>query len=196
MNKSLSSFSFLLLSGFAGAQTFGFSDIVNWTGTGTNRAAFVLDWNDGTVTRSMAWGFRWTGSATAEQMLRDVDANDPRLTLGFTLYSGFGYALTAASYDLNLDGTPEHDRDGFALGTTGYWAFYNGGPSSTLPSWTSSNFGITSVALVTDDWEGLSWAPDFNAVNPATPVAAPVPEPATLAMVGLGVLVLRRRTRG
>lgn len=193
MNKLLLTLGSLVLTSSGFAQTFGFGDIVNWTGAGQNEAALVMDWNDGTAVHSYAWGYRWNGSATAEQMLRDIDTADPRLTLGFTFFNGLGYALTAAEYDLDLDGTPEHNEGGFNPGSNGFWDYYVGGPSTSLPSWSESNFGISSVTLSNDDWEGMSWAPDFVGNPPANPVAAPAPEPLTLIGLGIGLVALRRR---
>jgi hypothetical protein len=196
MKKLIFAISMTFLAGSTMAQTFGFSDIVNWTGTGTNRSALVIDWNDGTTTRSMAWGYRWTGAATAEQMLRDIDTSDPHLTLGFTIFSGLGAALTAAEYDANLDGVFEHNEGGFNLGSTGFWDLYNGGPSTTLPTWDESNFGISSINLADGTWEGVEWAPNFVGAPPVVPIAAPVPEPSpVLALSSLGALLAMRRRK-
>jgi len=187
---------FFLLAAPASSFCFGFSDIVNWTGTGSNRAAMVLDWNDGTADRSLAWGFRWDGTKTAEDMLRAIDGNDPRLTLSFTFYSGLGYALTQATYDRDLNGTPEHDEGGFNAGTPGYWAYYIGNSPTAVPTWSSSDFGISGVTLENNDWDGLSWAPNFVDGPPADPQAAPVPEPLTFfALAGLLAISRKRQPR-
>jgi hypothetical protein len=47
-----------------------FDDITFWTGSGSNRTALVIDWNDGIPSESLAWGYRWEGAApTVFQML-------------------------------------------------------------------------------------------------------------------------------
>lgn len=193
MNKLTFLLPLLGVSALASAGApFGFSDIQNWTGTGASSAAMVLDWVDGAAVHSYAWGYHFNGTPTAEQMLRDIDAADPHLTFAFTFFSGFGYALDSAGYDANLDGTLELSHGGFNPGDSGFWALYNGGPSTTLPSWSESNFGISGINLTDGAWEGLSWAPGFVGNPPATPVAAPVPEPATLLALS-GLLLLRRK---
>ena len=47
-------------------------DIRNWTGTGTNQSTLVLQWNDAASPASLAWGYRWNGSASGLQMLSAV----------------------------------------------------------------------------------------------------------------------------
>ena len=49
-----------------------FEDISFWIGTGTNRSALVLQWNDGLHPDSMVWGYRWNGSASGMDMLKAV----------------------------------------------------------------------------------------------------------------------------
>ena len=42
----------------ADAADFSFDDVHYWVGEGTNRAAVVLDWNNGQPGSSLAWGGR------------------------------------------------------------------------------------------------------------------------------------------
>ena len=49
-----------------------FDQIQYWVGSGQNRAALVLQWNDGGNPVSLAWGYRWDGSASGLDMLRAV----------------------------------------------------------------------------------------------------------------------------
>ena len=62
----------LSLTGQARAGYIDFSDIKVWVGTGSNQAAFVVDWNNGSTTESLAWGYRWEGAATGEDMIRAI----------------------------------------------------------------------------------------------------------------------------
>jgi hypothetical protein len=84
-----------------------FDSIKFWTGTGTNKAAMVIQWNDGGKPTSMVWGYRWSGEATGIDMLKAIAGStvsredgqstflpdtstgaDPRLALSLVNYSG------------------------------------------------------------------------------------------------------------
>src|SRR5271170_1089830 len=89
-----------------------FDDVQLWTGSGTNRAALVIEWSvleslsNSTVPvpladKTMVWGYRFNGSnAVATQMIESILAADPRLylvvddTFG-TFVEGIGYNLSA-----------------------------------------------------------------------------------------------------
>ena len=47
-------------------------DIQSWAGSGTNRSALVVQWNDGNNPVSVAWGYRWDGAATGTDLLTAV----------------------------------------------------------------------------------------------------------------------------
>jgi hypothetical protein len=92
-------------------QATGLDDLQFWTGTGTNRAALVIHWSppevrnntsvpDPIADKSLAWGFRWNGSATGEQMFKAVLAADPRLFTSINV-SAFGTSILGFGYDLN-----------------------------------------------------------------------------------------------
>ncbi len=53
-------------------STLSFSDIQYWVGTGSNQAAFVVQWNDSKIPDALVWGFRWDGNATGEDMLKAI----------------------------------------------------------------------------------------------------------------------------
>lgn len=130
---------FLLVVGAFGlrAQTLmqSFDDIQFWTGSGTNRSALVLQWNDGGTPTSLAWGYRWSGNATGIGMLKAIAGSttvtapqspstildtlsgaDSRLTLTMEQY-GFGDSLFSVSFN---DGLQNRTRADWA---TGYWAY-------------------------------------------------------------------------
>src|SRR5271155_2153229 len=84
-------------------------DIQLWTGSGTNRAALVIEWNTPEIfnntsvpapvaNKTLVWGYRFNGSATGTQMLEAIAAADPKLyvvdddTYG-TFIEGIGYNL-------------------------------------------------------------------------------------------------------
>jgi len=128
----------LLVIGALGAKAQlveSFSDIQFWTGSGENRSALVLQWNDGGTPASLAWGYRWSGNATGVGMLKAIagqttvsPAGDPgtvletssgadaRMTLSIERY-GFGDAIYAMSFH---DGITTRSRADWA---SGYWAY-------------------------------------------------------------------------
>src|SRR5262245_44879430 len=62
------------------APPFSFSDIKYWIGSGANRAALVIDWDESsTQPPALAWGYRWNGTAHGSDLLSAVVADDPRL---------------------------------------------------------------------------------------------------------------------
>src|SRR5690606_13554723 len=91
-------------------------DIQFWCGSGTNRAALVIHWNspevrnntavpDPVAEKSLAWGYRFNGTATAEDMFNAVVAADHRLFVTSTAPSpGFGAFVYSVGYDLNNNG--------------------------------------------------------------------------------------------
>lgn len=104
----------LLLAGRAGAQTFDFSNIQYWVGSGTNEAAFDLTWNDGVTPDSLVWGYKWNTPVsgpgpTVYDMLHAIDIADTRLLISPhpSFSSPGGYAVFSVYYDLTgLGGTP------------------------------------------------------------------------------------------
>ena len=96
-------------------------DIPLWTGSGTNRAALVVEWSvPESLTNSsvpipvadktLVWGYRFNGSPTGTQMLEAILATDPKLyvvadeTYG-TFLEGIGYNLSGNNLIGITDGT-------------------------------------------------------------------------------------------
>lgn len=52
-----------------------FSDIILWAGSGDNEAGFVLQFSDGDDPTAIAWGYRWTGDATMQDMMFAIAGN-------------------------------------------------------------------------------------------------------------------------
>ena len=192
-----------------------FSDILFWTGSGTNEAALVLQFpttiGTGTGTMappSVAWGYRWDGSATFADMLfslageiiggpQPVTGSDSRLGIDVTYYSSFGdYFVNEISY--NQVGLPSewsqavrqigpYDPD-----TGEYPAQYQ--LDSAAGAWTgsrlsASNFGISGTALVDGGWYGFVQADGLETSFSFTQPVAAVPEPSTWALLACGALV-------
>lgn len=88
------------------ANTANFDDIKYWVGEGANKAAFVVQWNDGKNSDALLWGFRWDGTATGEDMIKAIAKADPRFFI-LNYYSGasLGSAIGGIGFDLDGKGT-------------------------------------------------------------------------------------------
>lgn len=64
-----------------------FNAIRHWAGTGENRAALIIQFNDGKSNAAYVWGYRWTGTASGEDMLRAV-AGASRCLTPLVQYTG------------------------------------------------------------------------------------------------------------
>lgn len=202
------------------AASFAFEDIQLWTGSGENVAALVIDWNDGKSAESIAWGYRWTGSATGADMVEAVIRADDRL-YGAIASLSFGIATIGLGYDLDGDGFQTNpatafDADGYAIiaprdGTlpadaddhyiegwnTGYWSYWvaSDSPFGGSGLWGYANDGLSGQLAGDGEWHGLSFAPGFNGPEPGDPVAA-LPAPGALALLAVfGIASPRRRAR-
>ncbi len=106
----------------AARAQFTFDDIEYWVGEGDNQAALVIDWVSGNDPLCLAWGYRWDGVATGEDMLMaiagvgdvrsenngpvvgSVDGDDARLGAQVTVYDDFGNSVFGLGYDVDDDG--------------------------------------------------------------------------------------------
>ena len=90
-------------------------DIQLWTGSGTNRAALVIEWsppesfNNTTVpvpvaNKTLVWGYRFNGTATGTQMLDAILAADPKLYFVESIDPIRQRSLTRIGYNLNGNG--------------------------------------------------------------------------------------------
>ncbi|MEG0925785.1 DUF5074 domain-containing protein [Chryseobacterium sp.] len=162
--------------------TISFSDVQYWVGTGSNQAAFVVQWNDSKNPDALVWGFKWDGNATGEDMLKAIAKADHRFyTL---LYQGtqFGTAIGGIGFDLNgqnsraliknnnttyplypLDGivnTTAYDFDDYIAQDTGdHWnsGWYNGFWSYWVKDPTDADFGFSGVGATSRVLQNGSW---------------------------------------
>jgi hypothetical protein len=165
------------------ARTFSFDDIQFWVGTGANRAALVIDWNeDSTEPPALAWGYRWDGVASGGDMLAAVVAADPRLFARLRGTPTDPAAVFGLGYDANNDGQFALDDntvfdaagiafaseaiDGVATTDSGDFysegwlaGFWHYGVASANPfdgsEWSDSLLGMASRTLTEGAWD--SW---------------------------------------
>jgi hypothetical protein len=202
-----------------------FGDLKFWAGSGENRAALVVDFNDGATPESYAWGYRWSGGGkTAADMVRTLVEQDDRLYAKFGEFS-WGLAVLGLGYDADGDGfalsdNTQFDSRGIAIVNpdtdpvdgglsldpndhygegwwTAYFAYYQGNNGSPYAggTWSESPVGISDRVLTSGIWDGLSYAPGFAGSAPTEPVAA-VPEPATVGLAAVAAGMLLVRRRG
>ncbi|MDX2226187.1 MAG: hypothetical protein SFY92_03680 [Verrucomicrobiae bacterium] len=125
---------FTLLTSRLTGQVTSFSDVQYWTGSGTNESVMILNWNDSLAPQSLAWGYRWNGTASAADMLTAIVVADTRLYSRMET-TGFGLTLYGLGYDRDNDGTfgisdgTVFDSNGIANTTFG-----DGPPGFTAPT--------------------------------------------------------------
>ena len=138
-----------LAIGASATITFPASNVLFWTGTGTNQAVVVIGWDDNPNGNfALAWGVRWNGSATAANMLDTIATYDSRLA--YAISSGF---VTSIGYN---DGTLVSGSN------DSYWCYtINGGFAGAYGSQSmtngdlmeissSCNFSLSSATPATD----------------------------------------------
>lgn len=211
MKKTCLALAIFAVSGWnhLSAQTLvDFDSIQFWVGSGSNRAAMVIDWKDASES-SFGWGYRWNGEATGYDMIRAIAGNigtnlnpavpdeggDVALTL-LTKEFPFGLVVDTLRYEF---GPVTLAEGGFDPNTSGYWAYYIADGITKLPGiWESSNVGMTDRILANNSWDAWTWAENFDATVPVAPIAA-IPEPGITVLFLAGglliVLVAIRRRR-
>ena len=142
------------------------SDILFWVGTGANEVVMAVNWAD----TALAWGYRFDGSATVQNMMDDIAAVDPRFSyVGSGFISDILYIDTAAGMTDTLRITPGN-----------YWSSTNNGVMDMGMSQTLSNGDFEKLAdpaagIVVDSsfYEGWGWS--YTYVYPMTihPVTVP-----------------------
>jgi hypothetical protein len=164
----------LAVAPFWCAHALDFSRIEYWSGEGTNRAALVVDWNNGGRPEALAWGFRWNGEATALNLWQAVTNADRGLTGimtndgGKTHITGVEYRRPSRPGDL-LPATDRHDvyRTAFSRDYTGEvfkagaWLCWNAIKTNYTPGdMAQTADSVQHIALSNDHWLALSFTPE------------------------------------
>jgi hypothetical protein len=200
----------------------GLADLILWAGSGEHEAAFVLQFSAAENPTAVAWGYRWSGSATVQDMMFAIAGGttvvngsapppglDERLAVVaqfFTFGDSGGFFVNSITYDqLGLPAPwtqagRQIEDDYFISGT--YPVFYfkaDAGGSFGSPSmeFSASNFGISDLSLVSGGWYGFVQGSGSETFSFTQPVAA-VPEPGTWALAaaaGAAVAAARLRRR-
>lgn len=200
-----------------------FGDILFWTGSGTNASALVLQFGNTATPTSVAWGYRWNGSATMAGMLFSlagviegsgapgpVSGADTRLAIDVTDFGGeLGWGLNQVSYDQR--GLPAGWSDVVRTISTDSLTFNPYAAQYSLASaqaiWTGNDFGLNEVGISTlslndGGWYGVvevDGSYTDNIPPPATlsfaqPMAA-VPEPSAIVILAGGAVAAAGRLR-
>lgn len=88
------------------AHPIDFDKIRNWTGTGPNRAALVIQYNGDTYgSDAYVWGYRWENGETpsGETMMKAICANSSRLSMLSQYTGSMGSTLCGVGYSLNQE---------------------------------------------------------------------------------------------
>ena len=157
-----------------------FNDILFWAGSGTNQAAFVLDFGTAApqaAPAAVAWGYRWNGTASLADMMfalagtLDITGttappvavgSDPRLGIQAEWNAGWGdYFMHAISFDqVGLPAGWSQEVRSLVndyennLGVGQYVAAASGGPWPAGGLLGLSSFGPVGTPLVAGGWYG------------------------------------------
>lgn len=83
---------------FRSDANFTFDNIRFWVGSGSKKAALVIEWHDGKSPDALVWGYRWDGEANGHDMIVAIAKADPRLVL-LTQHTGWmGYTIGGVGY--------------------------------------------------------------------------------------------------
>jgi len=139
--------------------TMTFNDIYYWVGTGNNRAILEIDFNDGLEKEAVAFGYKFSGTAPASQMLTDIANAFPQLTIDAP--GGFISTITFDNHT-GVGGSPLN------------WMTLSRQSNSL---W-ETNWGITTL-VDNGEWYGCTYTDydaDYNPLNlPENPYWAGYP---------------------
>lgn len=148
-------------------------------GSGANQTMLVIDWNSG-LTPSHAWLYSWSGTTTIHAMLTNLAALLP----GAFAYNAPGGFVTGLDY---FDGHEQHMGN-----RAGWMSIWDSAGAGAGPKFKTTPRGVAGMNLLVGGWVGINAdgvsGGAWPGPAPAVPLAAPVPEPSGLALLGLGAL--------
>ena len=151
--------------------TIAASDILYWVGEGTNQVVMAVNWAD----TALAWGYRFDGTKTVNDMMDEIAAADPRFS-----YTMDGYYLN----DINFNAGSRT----LAITPGNYWSSTNNGfmdmgmnqplANGDFEKWADPAAGVI-VDSTYDETYHYWW---YTYVYPMTiyPVSVPAPADATI----------------
>lgn len=157
MKKFTLSIIAVFVSAISFSQILQFEQILNWSGAGSNQAMLIIDFNDSTANECYAFGYRFDGQKTVEEMLVAISNENPDLDI--SIFTGFLSDITYFNH-AGIGGSP----------------FYWGTFTEVNNQW-ESNLGISiqlSDLMVFGcsytDWDATTWEP---LSVPSNPIPAP-----------------------
>lgn len=177
--------------------------LVDWNaldfvfGSGANRSAIVIDWNDGGSPDYLSWGFYWDtppGAGFVADLIQAVTNADPRLSFYFTAFP-FGLFVDGIGFDSNTDNDFTDPGDHYQHRGTGWdptFVFWEGNANDS--AWSLAGSGISDTPVANERVFGFVWNNTGSWPGNPPPV---VPEPATvlLAASGVAIVMVRRLSR-
>jgi hypothetical protein len=167
----------------AGASAVTYSGDMEYTaGSGSNEATIVVDFDFGNY---FLFTYRWDGEATGWDAVSALEQAGA-LVVEATDFGEWGMFVD----DLDYPGGFEYE---YGAGANTGWAYCVGDNET----WSSSPVGVSFYSLSTGEWNSWVWTNYDQSWMPLRgPGGQPVPEPVSLALLGLGGLaIVRCRSR-